>query len=64
MCPYNRGREVQHYEHKNVLDENGQVVSYSYDMRVDFIPLPCTEEQCGVWRNGECRYAAVRLDNS
>ena len=63
MCPYNRAREVQHYKQKNVLDESGNISSYSYEMRVDFIPLPCTGEECGAWRDGACRYASVNLDN-
>lgn len=64
MCPYYRGREVQHYEQKNMLDDNGQTVSYKYDMRTDFVPLPCTGENCGAWDKGRCRYAAVSLENN
>lgn len=63
MCPYNRAREVQRYKQKNVLDESGNISSYSYELRVDFIPLPCTEVDCGAWRDGACRYASVNLDN-
>ena len=63
MCPYNRAREVQRYKQKNELDESGNISSYAYEMRVDFIPLPCTGEECGAWRDGACRYASVNLDN-
>ena len=59
MCPYNRAREVQRYKQKNELDESGNISSYAYEMRVDFIPLPCTGEECGAWRDGACRYASV-----
>ena len=52
MCPYNRAREVQRYKQKNELDESGNISSYAYEMRVDFIPLPCTGEECGAWRDG------------
>ena len=41
MCPYNRAREVQRYKQKNELDESGNISSYAYEIRVDFIPLPC-----------------------
>ena len=58
MCPYNRAREVQRYKQKNELDESGNISSYAYEMRVDFIPLPCTGEECGAWRDGACRYAS------
>ena len=43
--PIYRAREVQRYKQKNELDESGNISSYAYEMRVDFIPLPCTGEE-------------------
>lgn len=63
ICPYNRSREVQKYRQQNTLDENGEVNGYEYLTKVDFIPLDCCEEQCGAWRDGGCRYAAVSLES-
>ena len=64
MCPYNRAREIQHYEQKNQLDESGSMTGYSYDMKVTFVPLPCTGETCGAWHNGRCCYASVALEDN
>ena len=58
MCPYNKAREVQHYEQTNMpLTDDGVSSGYTYTLPVDFIPLPCTEEKCGAWNNGHCGYS-------
>lgn len=63
MCPYNRSREKQLYRQTNTYDDSGEINGYMYTMQVDFVPLPCVEEQCGAWRNGACHYAALNLEN-
>ncbi|MFR1786019.1 MAG: hypothetical protein ACLSWY_08610 [Ruthenibacterium lactatiformans] len=49
---------MQRYKQKNELDESGNISSYAYEMRVDFIPLPCTGEECGP---GVMVHAVMRL---
>ena len=64
ICPYNHAREVQHYEQSETFgDYSEQRIGYTYDMRVDFIPMPCVGEDCGAWDSGRCRYASVNSDN-
>ena len=56
MCPYNRAKEHQRCTKTDRFTEDGVNIGYDYDMDVVFTPLPCTEEKCGAWRNGQCHY--------
>lgn len=63
ICPYNHARERQHYEQNDTTNACDERIGYSYEMQVDFVPMPCVGEDCGAWCDGKCCYSSVTLNN-
>lgn len=65
ICPYNRAGQTQVMQYTNELvdEESGVIRGYQHIVTDAFTMLECPGEGCAVWRDGQCRYAAVSLDN-
>lgn len=62
-CPYNRRAEthIQGWTQSNDSEsQRSRVITvdqWSFELQ------DCLKEECGVWRDGHCCYAAVSLEN-
>lgn len=63
-CPYNRSMEThiqgwtQNNDSENQKSRGVTIDQWYYEFQ------ECLKEECGVYRNGRCCYAAVSLENS
>lgn len=62
MCPYNRKTETQTLQYTNDITDDGFVKTCTQVSKFDFGMMECEKENCGAWRNGSCRYAALSIE--
>ena len=61
-CPYVCDA-VQTNEETYEYDENGNALAHHHVLKEHKVFANCLCEECGVYRNGRCCYAAVNLEN-
>lgn len=54
ICPYRDSRQVQVLHERPIEIPEGQEVRQV--TTTVFVPSECFEDQCAVWRDGQCMY--------
>lgn len=62
-CPYNRRSETHIMAYSQRSAHDPEISCCVQEDVWTFEQQDCIKQQCGVWRDGRCCYAAVSFDN-